>query len=307
MRFRLEEKKWLLIPIRKAIIRNIDPMPDHQSIYFSMGSLYDFRKVKSLSEVCIDIKGKGRNILGDRLFFAANLEIPIKECENAEVEDASWVSLVNLIASEKKLPIKEEAKRSIFIRFQNVSNKNSNEIGTIYKSSSLGEIQGIILSEGKSYELNLYHRVPCLLAQNISLEKSSIKYKILSGNLELSITEEELTGNYQKHTLNVAALKPSGTWEEIIVELPDKIKSQDKKRIYAANAHIPLKVKISNWHRFKQIGIWLLVTWLSLFITSIIGYLLDNKANLPLIVISALGSVASAFGIYKIQQRGTIK
>jgi hypothetical protein len=304
MRFRLKQKKWSLIPIRKAIIRNIDPMPDNQSIYFSMGALYDFKKAKSLSDACINIKEKERDAVGEALFFTANLEIPLKECENDTTEDAAWVSLVNLIAGEKNLPIRKEAKRALFIRFRGISGKEPSKIGTIYKSWSSGEMHGTILSEGESYELTLYHRVPWLLDQNMSLEKSLIKYKVPSGNLELSISEEDLTGNYQKHIFNVAAIRPSGTWEEIIVELPEKIKSQDGEKIYTANPHIPLKVEISHWHRFKQIYIWLLIVWLSLFASSVIGYILDKKTNLPLIITSALISVLSAIGIYMIQQRG---
>jgi hypothetical protein len=308
MRFLLDQKKWSVLPIRKAVIRYIDPMSDNQSVYFSMGSLYDFTKVKELSDICVDIDAYERDMVGEKsLFFRANLAFPITECENEMMEDAAWVSFVNLVASEKNLPLKEEAKRALFIRFQGLSRKEPVKRGAIHKSWSSGEIHGTILTEGTSYELVFYHRVPWLLDQHMSLKKSLMKYRVPSGNLELSRAEEDLTGNYQKHVLNVSALRPSGTWEEIIIELPEQVESQDGKKVYTANSHIPLKVKISHWHRFKQIYFWVLIVWVSLFVNSILGYILEGKTNWNLIVVSASMSVLAAIGVYMLQRRGTTK
>lgn len=307
MRFLLDQKRWSILPIRKAVIRHIDPMADNQSVYFSMGSLYDFTKVKELSDICVDIDQSERDAVGETLFFRANLDISITECETKMMEDTSWVSFVDLVASEKHLPIKEEAKESLFVRFQGLSCEELAEKGVIHKSWSSGEIHGTILTEGSSYELVFYHRVPTLITQHISIKKSLIKYKVPSGNLELSRSEEDLTGNYQKHVLNVSALKPTGTWEEIIIELPEQVESQDGRTINTVNSRIPLKVKTSHWYRFKQTYVWLLIIWISLSVNVILGHLLEGKTNWNLIIASALIAVLSALGVYMLQRRSAPK
>jgi len=307
MRFLLEQKKWSILPIRKAVIRHIDPMPDNQSVYYSMGALYDFNKIKTLSDICVDIDPSERDAVGGALFFRANLAIPFTECENEKIEDAAWVSFVDLVASEKNLPLKEEAKGALFIRFRGISGKELGKRGVIHKSWSMGEIHGTILTEGSSYELVFYHRVPMLLGQHLSLKKSLIKCKVPSGNLELSRSEEEITANYQKHVLNVSALKPSGTWEEIIIELPEQVEPQDGRKIHTANSRIPLKVKTSLWYRLKQTYFWVLIVWGSLFVNVVVDNLLEGKTDWNLIVVSASIAVLSALGVYMLQQRSTPK
>jgi hypothetical protein len=307
IRFRNEEKKWSILPVRKAVIRHIDPMPDNQSIYFSMEALYNFNRVKTLSDICVEIHPSERNAVSGTLFFRANLAIPLAECENEIVEDTAWVSFVDLIASEQKLPLKEEAKGALFIRFQVISSKDLGERGILHKSLSLGEVHGTILTEGSSYELIFYHRVPMLLGHNISIEKSLLKCRAPSGNLELSRSEEEITANYQKHVLNVSALKPSGTWEEIIIEPSEEVKSQDGRIIYTANSRIPLKVKTSLWYRFKYTYFWVAIVWGSLFVGNVVDKVLEGKTDWNLIIISASIAVLSALGVYMQQQRGTPK
>ena len=134
-----------------------------------------------------------------------------------------------------------------------------------------------------------------------------INYKVPSGNLELSPSEEDLTGNYQKHVLNVSATKPTGTWEEIIIELPEQVESQDERTVHTVNSHIPLKVKTSHWYRFKQTYLWLLIVWISLSVNVLLGHLLEGKTNWNLIVASALIAVLSALGVYMLQRRSTPK
>jgi hypothetical protein len=307
MRFLLEEKKWSILPVRKAVIRHIDPMRNNQSVHFSMESLYDFNKVKALSDICVDIHPSERNAVGGALFFRANLAISLAECENEMMEDTAWVSFVDLVASEQKLPLKEEAKGALFFRFQGISSKKLEKRGVIHKSWSLGEIHGTILTEGSSYELVFYHRVPTLVGQNISVKKSLVKCKVPSSNLELSRSEEEITANYQKHVLNVSALKPSGTWEEIIIEPPEQVESQDGRIIHTANSRIPLKVRTSLWYRLKQTYFWVLIVWASLSANVVVDNLLEGKTDWNLIIVSASIAVLSALGVYMLQQRSTPK
>jgi hypothetical protein len=134
-----------------------------------------------------------------------------------------------------------------------------------------------------------------------------VKCKIPSGNLELSRSEEEITANYQKHILNVSALKPSGTWEEIIIEPPEQVESQDGRIIHTASSRIPLKVKTSLWYRFKHIYFWVAIVWGSLFVGNVVDKVLEGTTDWQLIIVSASIAVLSALGVYMLQQRSTSK
>jgi hypothetical protein len=307
MRFILEKNSWSVLPIRKCVIRHIDIMPDNHYIYFSMGSLYDFTNVQDLSSVCVDISQSERETIGNTLFFRTNLGILIPECKNDSQEDASWVSFTNLIAKDTTLPLRDEAKKSLFIRFQGISRDKPTERGVMYKSWSSGEVCGTILTEGLSYELVFYHRVPSLIDQNISLKKFLLKYKSPSGNFELNKTEEEVTGNYQKHILNISALKPSGTSEELTIELPEQVESQDGRKINTINSRIPLKIKFSPLYRLKHTWGWVFIVWASLFTNVIIDNLSQEKINWSLTIISAVIALLSAIGVFMLQQRGSNK
>ncbi len=308
-RFRNEKNKWTVLPIRKVTIEHIDYMPDNHSVYFSMGPLYDFtaKEVKTLADACVKISPSDRNSVDDALFFEANLPVPLPECNEAQ-EDPAWVMLVNLISQGKNIPLKKEATKSIYFRFNLLRKGKLTKKGIMYQSPSLGQKEGATLSEGASYEMILYHRVPLLLDKPISLTNSMIKFKAPTGNLEISPSEEELTGNYQKHVLNIAALKPSGAWEEIIIEMPEQIKSQDEKEtLLTTNIHIPLKVRKSFWYRLLRTYIFLIIIWGSLFAGNIFDKIIAGKTDWTLIIISAVIAIVSAFGVYGLEQKVVTK
>ncbi|MFC1967312.1 hypothetical protein ACFLV2_01530 [Chloroflexota bacterium] len=305
MALRAEER--IILPIRQAVIRHIDPMPDNQSVYFSMGPMYDFTKINTLIDSRLNIGKSGKESIGISLFFEMKSEIPNAVCNSEVSEDNSWVAYTDLIGNEATLPISEEAKQSLFIRFRGLGRKKLTDMQCIYKSWSSGEVQGAVLSEGTSYELVYFHRVPSLISKDISLKKSMITYKVPSGNLELSRSEEELTGNYQKHVLSISANKPSGTWEEIVIEFTEKLESQTGMTINAEKSSLPLKVKISHWYRFFRTYIWVLMIWASLSINVVIENLLEGKTDWNLIIASALIAVFSAIGIFMLQQKNPSK
>jgi len=307
MRFLNEDNKWLLLPIREVKIEHIDPMPENQSVYFSMGSMYDFTGVKELSDICLEIDESERGEVGEALFFRAKIIVPNDKFE-VENEDSAWVAFTNLVAMDSSLSIHEKAKHGLYIRFHGLRSNKEAKTEVIHESGSLGKMWGATLSEGNSYELIFYHRIPCLIGQNRSIKQSKLEYKIPSGNLELNHWEEDLTSNYQKHVLNVSALRPSGTYEEINIELPEEVASEDDKTIITTvKFQIPVKVKLSHIHRFKKTGFWLILIFLTLFGNVFVGQYLSKNADLKLYFLSALLSAGSVMGLYFLQQRGKNK
>lgn len=307
MRFINENNSRLILPVRMVTIEKVDPMPDNQSVYFRMGPLYDFTKVKTLTDACMTIVPSEQTRIGSALFFEAGITVP-RDKFTIEREDEAWVAYADLIAKDSSVSINPDARRSLFIRLKGFTNKEPAKIDIINASVSTGKLWGTILGEGESYELVFYHRIPCMIDQNKSVKKSSLKYKVPSGNIELSTSEEELTGNYQKHMLNVSALKPSGTWEEIVVEPQDKIESQDGATIILTTSmKIGVKVKLSQWYRFKRTYAWLALIWATLFLNVLIGHQKDQVRDWGLIIASAVVAVGSAMGVYALQQRSASK
>ena|GEM_PF-6585313 len=308
MRFLAEEHKWKILPLRKATITYIDYLPDNHSVYYCAGPLYDFRSIEDLNEVCLEVGVEERNVIGESLFFFSELTIPHGKFVSEGDEDATWVRFSDLVAKERYLPIKEEAKRGLFLRFRKPAREHPAPVGVIHKTWHFGEIHGSTLYEGLTYELVFFHRIPTLIGTCASVEKIPVEYKISTGNVELNRSEEEFTGNYQAYVLNITALKPSGTWEEItIAPKQESAKAQDGQIIKTVKLPIPFKVNISIRHRLKTTYIWLGILWLSLFANVVIGHLLDEKTDLRLIISSAIVSLLSTIAVFLLQQRGVFK
>ena len=142
-----------------------------------------------------------------------------------------------------------------------------------------------------------------MIGQNKSIKQSKLEYKISSDNLEFNRLEEDLTSNYQKHVLTLSALRPSGTYEEINIEIPEDVASEDGEVIIqVVKFQIPVKVKLSNIHRFKKTYFWLILISVTLFGNAWIGPQLSNNTDPRLFVVSGILAVLSAVGVYFLQQ-----
>jgi hypothetical protein len=140
------------------------------------------------------------------------------------------------------------------------------------------------------------------------VKKIPVEYKAPTGNVELNRSEEDFTGNYQTHVLSITALKPSGTWEEIVIApKQESVEAQDGQIINTVRLPIPVKVNKSIRYRLKTTYIWLGLLWLSLFANVVITRLSEGKTNLPLIIISAIASLISAIAVFLLQQKGVSK
>jgi len=299
MRFLTEEHKWKLIPIRKVKITHIDMLSDNNSVYFKLESFRDYRSFSKLSEACLEIDIEDYEKIGSSLFFKSNTIIPENSFVNVDNEDANWIKFSDLVAREDILPIKEDAKRGLFLRFRKISNSDPAPVDVLYKSSYAGEISGSILSEGSTYELVFFHRIPKLIDTNIDLKPLPVKYRASAGNIEFNRSEEEFSSNYQTHVINITALRPSGTSEEIVIAPEqEETNNQSKQQINIIKLAIPIKIKKSNYYRFKTTGIWLLLLWFSLVANVIIGHIIEGKTNIPLIIGSAIVSLFSAIAVF---------
>lgn len=303
-RFRTEGFEWFVLPIRKATIRHVDSLPDNHSIDFSVGPLYDFTRVAEFSSAGLYLSQGDQEKIGQKLFFRADLSVPLAKCPGGCGEDGAWAALVNLIGCSSAPPLRKEIREGLFIRVQALSRDKAEVVQQIHRSWSCGEKYGWQLVEGESYELIYLHRVPLLIGDNISLKPCQIKYKAPTGNLELSTSEETLTGNYQRHVISVTARKPSGTYEQIVIDIPDGIESERGDIIRSVDWTIPVRVVASWRYRLRRVYVPLFLLWAGLVGNVVVGYIKEGETDLALIGISALLALVSAVGVYLVQKTG---
>ncbi|HMD87935.1 MAG TPA: hypothetical protein VKF38_02120 [Anaerolineaceae bacterium] len=306
MRFIDPNFKWLLLPIRKAKLTFIDYSPDNNSIYFRLGSYFNFTGIQELKSACLEIPPAEQSFVSNSLFFESNIQFSDSSFYSQENNEGIWAKYCDFIARDYSLPINKDARNALFLHFEVPENKKTAPINSIYSSHNRGSVFGPVLSEGDVYDLIISHRVPALISNNVSIKPVTIDFNCPTSNLEISPSSEELTGNYQKHIITISAKKPTGAWEEIIVGPQKEAEAQDGSKINTVKLPIPLKIKISLWYRIKTVYIWLIILWIALFITVVFDKLLGidaNKSNIYLILGIALTTLLSSIAIFVLQQR----
>lgn len=287
MRFGKGSYKNYIIPIRKVIITGLDILADNYSIFFKMGSFFNFLSYDNLADAAIKIPNKGDKTDNDYLFFVSKIT-GFSNTNNSINENEIWSRLTDLISKDKKLPINASGKNSVFLRFNTPTIKKQAKISTIHSYHNNHNIHGSLLSEGNSYDLKIYHRIPRLFNTNYSFELN-YSYESPSKNIEYDRTLEEYSGNYQTHFIEISPRRPSGTWEEILIEPKSKeIKISDKDNItlYAEILRIPIKIKKNYFHRTKSYYAWIFLFSTLLFINSIINHFYDFEENIFAPIIS---------------------
>lgn len=297
IRFKSEEHKWKIFPLRKIVITGIDYIPDNQSIYFKMGPMLDFRRLEGdLLNNCLEIPQNERNkSSGTELMFYSSASLNAENFVSEEKEVASWVAYCDLIGKDDSLPINPEARSCIFFRFIPPAINESATTGVIHHSKRRGSICGMHLEEGQNYEIVLLHRVPSLIGSHTTVGRVPIEYISQSGNLELSRSEEDYTHNYQTHILTITANRPTGTWEEIIIRPKDqKVTADDNRLINTIKFHIPLKISYSFIYRLKTSYILFIMLWIMLFVSSYLNPLLSESSPASILSVHAIASALVA-------------
>lgn len=306
MRFWDENFTWHLLPVREAELSIVDYEPDNHSVYFRLGPIFDFGSVQDLRSACLEIPSEERSSAANTLLFRLSKHFPNKSFSDQINEEKVWVNYCDLIARDNSLPISEEARNALFLRFGFPENDTIPPVTQIHSSSTIGSIHGSLLTEGKTYEIGITHRIPSLITRNISIRPINVDYKSPTSNFEISPSSEEMTGNYQKHILTISANSPSGAWEEIIISPPKEAETQDGAKINTVKLSIPVRINQSFWYRFKKMYILLIVLWVALFASIVMDKFLgldENKSNVFLIIGIAITTLISSIMIFILQQR----
>lgn len=306
MRFLDDNCKWYLLPVREAELTMVDYAPGNHSVYFRLGAYFDYGSVQNLRAACLEIPSEEHDSVANHIFFRSGIQFPDSSFNDQINEEKVWTNYCDLIARDDSLPINSDARKALFLRFEVPAAETPASVSPIYTSHNMGIIYGSALSEGKTYELVVSHRLPALIAGNISTRPITMDFTSPTSNFEITPSSEDVTGNYQTHVLTVSAKKPSGAWEEIIISPQKEAEAQDGSKINTLKLLMPLKINVSLWYRFKTMYIWLIVLWLALFASIVLDKFLgikENESNIFLILGIASTTLISSIMIFILQQR----
>lgn len=125
-------------------------------------------------------------------------------------------------------------------------------------------------------------------------------FKSPSENIEYDQSSVEFSGNYQSHFIGITPRRPSGTWEEMIIQPGQEMKeftnNQSKIQIYTKSLQIPVKIKKSILYRIKSYYWWIVIFASLFFINSVLDQLPYFETNNYTIMISLI--LSALIGIF---------
>jgi hypothetical protein len=307
-RFGAEEYRSLILPIRNVEITHIDYIPDNICIYFKLGPFFTIDFNQEIISQCLKFNSEDSGIPKGHLFFRCDAREVPKPWGINKNENEIWIQWINKICNDKSLPFNDKARRSVFFRISGMRGKKTLEIKKIFSSWNMGPIYGFMAQEGCRYELTYLHRVPSLFNTNKSIPKFQVAPVAASAsNWEFSKIDEEISSNYQAHAITMGTLAPSATWEQIRLK-PDKeeLKIESSEQIYTVPFNFYIRIKKSNWLRFRTVYIWLILLGLFVVIKDPLSSALKGEDFTRDLVIGFFVYIILIFG-YIISQKNLLK
>jgi hypothetical protein len=306
-----------ICPIRKVTVTHLEISAGVYSFYFRCGPLLDVRSAHALSDVAISIPPADRARLASYICFRAPLTPPAFVANDPAAEEQVWANFCELIVREPVLPIKDEARQSLFLRFRTpASGKQAASVSCLETSEGRGPTYGAVFLEGKHYELTYAHRVPFLEGKNTTIAEIPFDYKPPTTSVELSSPTGTVIGNYQVSHLSLSAIRASSSWEEVLIQPHEKVlTAQNSDKINAFDIKIPFKVEWSFWYRFRTTWLFVLLLWLALTVVGSIAAFADIVKDISAgkaidwalykyyIPVSALASAFAALAVFLLQAK----
>lgn len=302
----------LLIPIRQIGLTQISKGGNDYYLYFRLGRFIDYRDSSSLLEYTGQIKDAID--VGDRqkLFHQSSINLGslsfIKEYD-IEAENESWTRFVDLLCSEQGLPL-DPVRQSVFLKLAGIRQQNETENlkpQRIGGTNIQGDIYGYELKEGKSYELELLHRVPSLIGTNLRMKPFEYQISFAEQFTEVVPRDVEVSGNYKHHVFLLQAKEASAMQDLQFVAPSTKSTDCNGKTLYVESIHLNFKNKFSLFELFRKRGLAIVILFCGIFV----GLLADaatkvgwEKAFFSYPTIwKAVGSFAVIYAVYWLRWR----
>jgi hypothetical protein len=247
--------RWHLLPLRQVELTHIDYSPGNHSVYFRAGPLFDFRKVSDIRDALFTIPTSEHAALTPgHIFFRTATALPLAPVDPQDEREA-WTRLCDLLAATNS-PVHDEAKRAVFVRFAAPRDSQGDPVvaDRLFTSQIEGRRFGWTLRESDLYEMAWDHRLPVLVGTSHSLSaRMEVTATLDSASVTLANSTQQITSNYEQHSLPLTARSPSGTFEALTLKPnPDQVPSSAGLNINAVDVRALLSVKKNVWYRMKR-------------------------------------------------------
>lgn len=250
-----------VLPLRSATITKVDALPDFTTFYFKLGPLFDFTDARGLSLT----RFRADDAAARYLAFESPLNTLPSAVEETK-ETAAWVRLCDLLA-DSDLPLDPDLRKSCFVRLEKPLKSGSEQTEEIDASPLSGPLYGSALREGAYYRMRLFHRVPAVAGQDVTVT-GRLDYESDSPDVEVGAKHERIDSHYQVHEVSIAAILPTDGAASVFVSWPTSTSGPPGRRI---RVRIPVSVRPSVLYRLKRQWVWYLLLWVALLATSLTG------------------------------------
>ena len=312
VRFRGAEYKRTVLPIRKAVVRHVDRQGGDNAVYFTLGPYVNFTDATSLDERALTLN---EDLGNEIILFESEVSLAAEAFSTEDQEFSAWSRYCDLVGKDDHFPIRPEAKGSVYFKFRSLRTSRSflsksKAVGAskLYVSDQEGPRFGASLKEGKSYELVYHHRIPSLIDSDKAYRTFALKPEPSTTNVELHRVSEEISGNYEPHTLEISGVTPTGTYEELDFkpESTEFSTTDGGNRLFTVPATLPLKVKSYWLYRLRTRwlpGMFLIVLLIASTLFQTIYEATVKNRDVDLVELLAPGTlVALAAGLIMLMQ-----
>ncbi|MDQ3934658.1 MAG: hypothetical protein M3340_08520 [Actinomycetota bacterium] len=247
MRFESDQATRRLLPVREIELIHAAIRAGTNEIFFRLGRFLEVPEgTKRLADLCVTL---------DEAVPASQFMFRMPGARTArppapDEDFTSWTRLIELIAQDRETPIAEEARDSVFVRFQRPRRARPDDAKAVYWSWQQGWRYGGRMREGREAELAFLHRVPS--TKSATVKSFPLEYETTTADLTMTPKQEEISGNYQSH---VAVLQPAvaqSPLTEIHVKGPDDVEVSGAGKVYGSDYRLPMRVAFGFWHRLTH-------------------------------------------------------
>jgi hypothetical protein len=295
MRFNDETANRLILPVREIELTHAVITADANEIFFRLGRFFQVAEgTASLKELCLQLDAA----VPHTQFMFALEGICAHRGLAADDDIETWSRLVELVAHDTSLPIAADARNSMFVRFQRPQRSQPAEARALYWSWREGWRYGARMPEGREMELGFLHRFPSNTGKNTTVKPFALTYEPSTADLAITPKQEEISGNYQSHSVVLQPLDAGSKLTDLQFNAPNDLPLVNGNEAHSSSYGLPVRVAAGFWHRLWSRFIPFIVVALALAANAVIGAYKDFSDHPERIAYVAIASLFASGVLY---------
>ena len=286
-----------IVPVRLATIRHIDRQPDQTCVYFTAGHFFNFPSA-DLAAASRQVDVPPDSPMCRHLMLECPESLDLEDFAKDEESDTRlWSQFVDMVSAPSSLPVSKQVSSALFFHTNGVRTKKpvvASRLGTLFDGNPTF---GAKLVEGKVYDLRFVHRIRPLNTKD-GLKTSRLELSVSTNGVELARTAEEISGNYQTHTLQLTAKEATSASFTLEFAVKDhQVELQSGSKVNTAPFFVPMRVRVSYLYRFLKVWLWVVLLAFALAVQSLVQRWADDKPLSSIAIAIAIISAAVVTGL----------